>query len=114
DRNGEDGMRDQDRQINWPKPLRISELSPPGVIVVDEIAGQKKDRGDESSHHAIAVSFFFVFPNKDVTGRQQNRARSIQKSIDRRQIGQTHRVRSLSRVLTAARMRCFESGSVVS
>jgi hypothetical protein len=71
---------EQDRQIDWPKPLRISELSSSGVIVVDEVAGQKDGRSDEGSHHAIAVRSFLLFRIKR-NRLSRKRARSIQKAL---------------------------------
>src|SRR5439155_13079483 len=90
--NGQDCMRDQDRQIDRPEPRWITEDCWPFMqvimkaIVIGYIRNQEEHRRDERRNHAVAVRLDALTLDQTVPGGKEARTRAIQYRIRGRQV----------------------------
>ena len=89
-RRREHGVREQDAQIHASYHPLTGKMLRAHVCVVDEVRDQKEHGGAECRDHYAAVLRDAPSPDEPVADCQQDGGRRIQRSIDRRKIGDAH------------------------
>src|SRR5437016_5481863 len=98
-------MRQQKRHVNRAKPSGIVKVRDRmDREVVGEITNQKNRRGAKCRDHAVPMRDLPLLPNESIAEKQENRAQSIERAVEGRQILEAHGSRANVR---SARRICF-------
>src|ERR1019366_3725715 len=91
----QDRVRDQDREVEGPRPTGAAKMHRSDVIVVVEIRNQKKRRGSERGQHHGAVRRPVTARDEHTSRDQEQRARSVQRGVDLWEKGEVGHGRNL-------------------
>lgn len=82
DDHGQDGVRQQNREIDGANRALALELHGADIVVVDQIGNQKQRRSRERRNHAVTVRIP-VFPfDENIANHQQDGADTIQNRVE--------------------------------
>src|SRR5687767_4054006 len=90
DGDGEDGVGEENGEVDGAKPLGLLEGGAPGVVVVVEVAGEKEGGGDERADHAVAVGVLASALDEDVTEGEEDGADAVEAGVDGWKVGEVH------------------------
>ena len=81
---GQNRMRDQDREINGPRPSAATKPNRSNMQVVIEITGQEQRRAHEGGNHGCAMLENLATLDEAMSYGEQHRGQAIKGGVDRR------------------------------
>src|ERR1700751_5316608 len=105
---GENRMRNEQREVHRPDPSLAPKADKPGVKMKIEVAAEKNDRARERAQHANLMLQDPAAANEYVTNKQENCRRPIQTGVESRKLSERNQSHEADE---AADPRYFFSGT---
>ena len=77
----QDGVRNQEGNVNPSEPGRIPEISGADLKMISQVTDQKQDRAGDGGQHATPVGDDVLFADEQKRHREENGAQAVEKGV---------------------------------